>query len=323
MKKRNGDGSIAARTNQQTDNATHTQPSQGFGRPRNRSMALRCFDSTTSATLTEVAAVVDGRGNHDGLNQRAFDRCWREERSVCSDSQRFIFRGTKHGRQRTVHRSASGFREHWHRGSRCQNRGVRIRQALSPEVDACAGVLARALQNDEVVAALIPGAHRRERRLASSYSASLRTGPFVGGVVDIVVSATDEILGVAAWEAPGHRTTTSTRLRQLPRYVRAIGVRHVPGVLRASRTFAGHRPSEPHWYLADIGIDPRALGQGLGTELLRHRLGLIDREQISAHLEATSAGSERLYERFGFVTQASLGIVASGYPKAMLRAARA
>ncbi|MBB1198615.1 GNAT family N-acetyltransferase [Curtobacterium flaccumfaciens] len=187
---------------------------------------------------------------------------------------------------------------------------MRIRQASSSEVDACAAVLGRALQNDEVIAALIPGAHRREQRLGSSYNASLRTGAFVDGVVDIVVSSTDEILGVAAWEAPGHRTKTSTRLRQLPRYVRAIGVRHLPGALRASRAFAEHRPSDPHWYLADIGIDPCAAGQGLGTELLRHRLALIDRERTSAYLEATSAGSQRLYERFGFVAQAILALPA-------------
>ena len=58
MKNRNGDGSITARTNQQTDNATHTQPIQDFGRPRNRSMTLRCFDSVTTGTLTETLVSV-------------------------------------------------------------------------------------------------------------------------------------------------------------------------------------------------------------------------------------------------------------------------
>jgi len=36
--------------------------------------------------------------------------------------------------------------------------------------------------------------------------------------------------------------------------------------------------------------------------LLRHALQLVDRDKLPAYLEATSAGSRRLYERHGFET---------------------
>ncbi len=63
------------------------------------------------------------------------------------------------------------------------------RRATRAEASACGAVLARALRDDAVVAAVIPGEHRREERLTQSYTASLLTGAFADGEVDVVESA--------------------------------------------------------------------------------------------------------------------------------------
>jgi ribosomal protein S18 acetylase RimI-like enzyme len=59
-------------------------------------------------------------------------------------------------------------------------------------------------------------------------------------------------------------------------------------------------PHDPHWYLPMIGVDPAHQGRGLGSALLEYSLEVVDRDRIFAYLEATSARSRALYERFGF-----------------------
>jgi ribosomal protein S18 acetylase RimI-like enzyme len=59
-------------------------------------------------------------------------------------------------------------------------------------------------------------------------------------------------------------------------------------------------PTEPHWYLPLIGVDPVRQGHGLGSALLRHGLARCDRDRVPAYLEATSMRSVPLYRQFGF-----------------------
>jgi ribosomal protein S18 acetylase RimI-like enzyme len=59
-------------------------------------------------------------------------------------------------------------------------------------------------------------------------------------------------------------------------------------------------PSEPHWYLPMIGVDPTSQGNGYGSALLNHALERCDDEGKLAYLEASSPKSIPLYQRHGF-----------------------
>jgi ribosomal protein S18 acetylase RimI-like enzyme len=84
-----------------------------------------------------------------------------------------------------------------------------------------------------------------------------------------------------------------------------------------------YHPSEPHWYLPLIGVDPAHQGRGLGSILLRHALRVCDRgERKSAYLEATSDASRRLYEREGFAAIGTIQIGSSPPVYPMVREAR-
>jgi ribosomal protein S18 acetylase RimI-like enzyme len=61
-----------------------------------------------------------------------------------------------------------------------------------------------------------------------------------------------------------------------------------------------YHPSEPHWYLPLIGVDPSRQGNGLGSELMRHALIRCDRENKLAYLESTNAKNIPLYQRHEF-----------------------
>jgi ribosomal protein S18 acetylase RimI-like enzyme len=63
---------------------------------------------------------------------------------------------------------------------------------------------------------------------------------------------------------------------------------------------AAFHPSEPHWYLPLMGVDPKEQGRGGGSALLRRGLARCDAAGVPAYLESTNPRNVPLYERFGF-----------------------
>jgi ribosomal protein S18 acetylase RimI-like enzyme len=59
-------------------------------------------------------------------------------------------------------------------------------------------------------------------------------------------------------------------------------------------------PTEPHWYLPLIGVDPSRHGKGYGSALMQHALIPCDRDKKLAYLESTNPKNIPLYERHGF-----------------------
>jgi ribosomal protein S18 acetylase RimI-like enzyme len=61
-----------------------------------------------------------------------------------------------------------------------------------------------------------------------------------------------------------------------------------------------HHPSEPHWYLPLIGVDPKHQGTGVGGALLAHVTAICDRYGVPAYLESSNPRNIPLYQRHGF-----------------------
>jgi GNAT superfamily N-acetyltransferase len=80
-----------------------------------------------------------------------------------------------------------------------------------------------------------------------------------------------------------------------------------------------YHPSEPHWYLPLIGVDPPQQGKGYGSALLQHALLQCDRDNKLAYLESTSPKSIPLYERHGFEVLGTIQVGASPPIFPMLR----
>lgn len=197
---------------------------------------------------------------------------------------------------------------------------VQIGLAGQDEITACARLIAEALHDDPVVHRIVAGEHDRTDRLTDLYTAELRTGALPHGVIDVArTEPGGPIIGVAAWNGPHRPTPTWRQLLELPRYLRAIGLRHFPGALRALRAFDAFRPTARHWYLADIAVSPIARGLGVGSALLTYRLRAIDSQALPAYLEATTPASRRLYERHGFHAEGSIDVAPGVSATAMTR----
>ncbi|MFI0263080.1 GNAT family N-acetyltransferase [Streptomyces sp. NPDC017056] len=75
---------------------------------------------------------------------------------------------------------------------------------------------------------------------------------------------------------------------------------------------AKHTPTEPHWYLAVIGADPAAQGQGHGAALLRSGLAKADAAGLPAYLESSKLANLPVYEHFGFTVREEIQLPGGG-----------
>jgi len=81
---------------------------------------------------------------------------------------------------------------------------------------------------------------------------------------------------------------------------RSVSEARLPEVFSVFEQMGAFHPTEPHWYLPMIGVDPSEQGRGCGSAVLRKGLVRCDADGLPAYLEATSLRSLSLYERFGF-----------------------
>ena len=69
---------------------------------------------------------------------------------------------------------------------------------------------------------------------------------------------------------------------------------------RVFELMSRYHPSEPHWYLPLMGVDPLRQGKGFGSALLQHTLIQCDRDSKFAYLESSNPRNIPLYERHDF-----------------------
>ena len=107
---------------------------------------------------------------------------------------------------------------------------------------------------------------------------------------------TDDAQGAALWFPPGVQADPALG-EVIQTAVVQADQEKVFGLLEQ---MSAYQPSQPHWYLRLIGVDPMQQGRGYGSALLRHALIRCDRENKPAYLESSSNRNLPLYERHGF-----------------------
>jgi len=166
-----------------------------------------------------------------------------------------------------------------------------------------AALLARAFDDDPMMAWVFPDPVRRARDLRRLFAANLRHADRTGRLD--AESVDGGSVGVALWLGPGAfpmpawRTlltghallpfgftlTSLARLRRLNAYA----------LMQHRRTIAG-----PHWFLHGVGVEPDRQRQGIGTALLRAGLERADRDRLPCYLETARESALPFYSRFGF-----------------------
>ncbi len=172
-----------------------------------------------------------------------------------------------------------------------------VSRARAEEVPALAQMLARAFFDDPVAVWACGPDRLRPRMLERFHAARLRQ--LLG---DDEVWVADGAASAAIWAPPGRwRTTlaedlTLTRSLLHPRLISRLPL-VVRGLLGIERV---HPKAPPHWYLAVLGTDPPAQGQGLGSAVLRPVLEQCDADGVAAYLESSKERNVGFYARHGF-----------------------
>lgn len=170
-----------------------------------------------------------------------------------------------------------------------------MRPAERPEIEALAAAMAKAFVDDPVWTWFLPRADRLVR---------LRRGfrLFLGWLWlrhDLTFTSASRP-GAACWLPPGRwHPSPLVQAAMLPGLIAVFG----SGLTRAGRGLArieAVHPTEPHYYLAVVGVEPAWQGQGLGSALMQPALQRCDAEGVGAYLEASTRMSRALYERHGF-----------------------
>jgi ribosomal protein S18 acetylase RimI-like enzyme len=107
----------------------------------------------------------------------------------------------------------------------------------------------------------------------------------------------EDYAGAALWLPPGVRPDEDALGALFQRSVAEQNRREIFAVLEQ---MASYHPTEPHWYLPLIGVDPTRQGKGYGSALLKHALARCDRDGRLAYLESSNPANIPLYERHGF-----------------------
>jgi GNAT superfamily N-acetyltransferase len=124
------------------------------------------------------------------------------------------------------------------------------------------------------------------------------------GVATRSAWVTDEVTAVAVWEPPDGAADTAplpadvsaALARELP-YLRAD---RAPAVADTAAMIATARPTEPHWWLAHLGVRPSSRRQGLAAAVLAPVLVRCDAEGTLAAAAVYSWANARFLRGFGF-----------------------
>jgi ribosomal protein S18 acetylase RimI-like enzyme len=198
--------------------------------------------------------------------------------------------------------------------------GIATRRATSADAPTLARMLARAFLDDPVAMWSCRPDGLRPAVLERFNAARLRHL-----LDEQEIWTTPELSSAALWAPPGRWKTTARQDAELAR-----AILHPRLLVRAPLILAGflglerrHPHTSPHWYLAVLGTDPAAQGQGLGSAVLAPVLEQCDADGLGAYLESSKESNIAFYARHGFRVTAELRLPRGPSMWAMWRDARA
>jgi ribosomal protein S18 acetylase RimI-like enzyme len=107
----------------------------------------------------------------------------------------------------------------------------------------------------------------------------------------------DGYIGAALWLPPDVHPDENALIALLQRTVSDQIQKYVFAVFEQ---MGRYHPSESHWYLPLMGVDPSQQSKGFGSALLQHILIQFDRDNKLAYLESSNPRNIPLYKRHGF-----------------------
>ncbi|MFE0102873.1 GNAT family N-acetyltransferase [Streptomyces sp. NPDC059009] len=130
------------------------------------------------------------------------------------------------------------------------------------------------------------------------------------GLVYGRVWVTDDARAVAVWTTPEQDPTPG--FAEVGPLIDELAGDRAAAFASAEHALGPHRPTEPVWFLATVGVDPAVQGQGLGGRILVPGLEEADRAGYPVFLETSSERNVHFYARLGFAVTADVDLPDGG-----------
>lgn len=176
---------------------------------------------------------------------------------------------------------------------------VRVDLLDAREVPRAARLLARAFAADPVIGYYLTDGLRRQLGFRAFFRAALYESLPHGAVY--AARNDGPLVGAAASLPPNPPELPSDRHARV-----SIAMVRMLYPARAGKLFADFsglaalHPSEPHWYLMFVGVEPRLQGSGVGSSLLSPVLEQANADGTLCYLETPFPQTHRFYEQLGF-----------------------
>jgi GNAT superfamily N-acetyltransferase len=107
----------------------------------------------------------------------------------------------------------------------------------------------------------------------------------------------DGFFGAALWLPPGIHSDEEALGEHMQRTISESILENAFSVLEQ---MGDCHPTDPHWYLPLLAVDPVHQGNGYGSTLLKDAIAKFDTDGMTAYLESSNPRNISLYERHGF-----------------------
>ncbi|WP_309057243.1 GNAT family N-acetyltransferase [Streptomyces sp.] len=165
--------------------------------------------------------------------------------------------------------------------------------ATIDDADLISRILADAFDDDPMMRWFFPEESTRAAGLRRYFTTLFTRQYLRHGVCERTGSA------AAFWVAPEGQDKAVPDAETVAELTDILGDR-APLFRAAVEAAVEHGPKEPHWYLAVVGADPAARGQGHGAALLRSGLAQADAAGMPVYLESSKPDNLPFYQHFGF-----------------------
>ena len=189
-----------------------------------------------------------------------------------------------------------------------------IKTALAPDEAGAIGVLTLAFSGDPMARWSLPD----PAKYLATFSSIAKA--FGGRAFEKATAyIANGFTGAALWLPPGTGPDEESLKRLFDENTDDDIKKDMQGIFEQMEKF---HPTEPHWYLPMIGVDPAHQGAGVGSALMTEALKAVDRDGLIAYLESSNPRNISLYRRHGFEVIGEIQSGNSPVLRPMLRKAR-
>jgi ribosomal protein S18 acetylase RimI-like enzyme len=185
---------------------------------------------------------------------------------------------------------------------------VQARRATADDLAAVSLTLAGAFHHDSLWGWAFSDASRRREQYLAWFAVEVGSAISHGWVW-----TTPGHEAVAVWMPPGCPGIDEAEAAALGEVLRREVGPAASLILEIMERFDRAHPRQPeHYYLSLLGTHPEHRGSGLGMDLLRANLALLDAEGSPAYLESTNPSNLGRYESVGFQVADTIRLPAGG-----------